>query len=55
MDDNRPGIVLEESVAQWRGSYGYVENAAAIALAVTNERGDESHLSCRGFRSPFRG
>ncbi len=39
MDDNRPGIVLEESVAQWRGSYGYVENvAAAIALAVTNER-----------------
>lgn len=39
MDDNRPTIVLEESVAQWRGSYGYVENAAAaIALAVTNER-----------------
>lgn len=39
MDDNRPVIVLEESVAQWRGSYGYVENvAAAIALAVTNER-----------------
>jgi len=37
MDDNRPVIVLEESAAQWRGSYGYVENAAAIALAVTNE------------------
>jgi len=39
MDDNRPVIVLEERIAQWRGSYGYVENAAAaIALAVTNER-----------------
>lgn len=39
MDDNRPVIVLEESIAHWRGSYGYVENvASAIALAVTNER-----------------
>jgi len=39
MDDHRPMIVLEESIAQWRGAYGYVENVAyAIALAVTNER-----------------
>ncbi|MBN3871210.1 NAD-dependent epimerase/dehydratase family protein [uncultured Nostoc sp.] len=39
MDDNRPAIVLEDSTARWRGSYGYVENVAyAIALAVTNER-----------------
>jgi nucleoside-diphosphate-sugar epimerase len=39
MDDNRPAIVLEESFAQWRGSYGYVENVAeAIALAVTHEQ-----------------
>ncbi|MHC5856152.1 NAD-dependent epimerase/dehydratase family protein [Nostoc sp.] len=39
MDDNRPAIVLEDNIAQWRGSYGYVENVAyAIALAATNER-----------------
>jgi len=38
MDDRRPAIVLEESIAQWRGAYGYVENVAyAIALAVKNE------------------
>ncbi len=39
MNDNRPAIVLEESIAQWRGCWGYVENvAAAITLAVTDER-----------------
>ncbi|NMG09922.1 NAD-dependent epimerase/dehydratase family protein [Brasilonema sp. UFV-L1] len=39
MDDNRPAIVLEESLARWRGSYGYVENVAyAIALAVCDQR-----------------
>lgn len=39
MDDKRPAIVLEESYAQWRGCWGYVENvAAAISLAVTDER-----------------
>lgn len=39
IDDNRPAIVLPESVANWRGSYGYVENVAyAIALAVINAR-----------------
>jgi len=39
MDENRPAIVLPESIAQWRGSYGYVENVAyALALAATNER-----------------
>lgn len=39
MDENRPAIVLPESIAQWCGSYGYVENVAdAIALAVTNDR-----------------
>jgi nucleoside-diphosphate-sugar epimerase len=54
MDDNRSAIVLEESFAQWRGCWGYVENvAAAIALAVTDERavgriynvGDTANLS----------
>jgi nucleoside-diphosphate-sugar epimerase len=39
MDDKRPVILLEESIASWRGCYGYVENVAnAIALAVTNEQ-----------------
>ncbi|WP_375475516.1 NAD-dependent epimerase/dehydratase family protein [uncultured Nostoc sp.] len=39
MDDKRPAIVLEDNIARWRGSYGYVENVAyAIALAAINER-----------------
>lgn len=39
MDEQRHVIVLEDSVANWRGSYGYVENVAlAIALATTNEK-----------------
>ncbi|MEM7552557.1 MAG: NAD-dependent epimerase/dehydratase family protein [Cyanobacteria bacterium P01_A01_bin.84] len=39
MDDKRPAIILEESIAKWRGSYGYVENIGfAIALAATNEK-----------------
>ena len=39
MDARRPAILLEETYARWRGSYGYVENvAAAIALAVSDER-----------------
>ncbi|OKH26101.1 NAD-dependent dehydratase [Hydrococcus rivularis NIES-593] len=39
MEENRPVILLEESVARWRSSYGYVENVAhAIALATTNHR-----------------
>lgn len=39
MHDKRPAIVLEKSIAQWRGSYGYVENVAyAIALAVCDRR-----------------
>ena len=39
MDEQRHVIVLEESLANWRGSYGYVENVAfAIALATTNEK-----------------
>lgn len=38
-DDGRPAILLEETVAQWRGPRGYVGNvAAAIALAATSER-----------------
>ncbi|MBW4510828.1 MAG: NAD-dependent dehydratase [Scytonematopsis contorta HA4267-MV1] len=37
MFDNRPAIVLEETFAQWHGSYGFVENVAyGITLAVTN-------------------
>ncbi len=39
MDDKRPVILLDEAIAQWRWTHGYVENvAAAIALAVTDER-----------------
>ncbi|MDM9382086.1 NAD-dependent epimerase/dehydratase family protein [Chlorogloeopsis sp. ULAP01] len=38
MDENRPVIVVPETIARWRGSYGYVENVAyAIALAATQE------------------
>jgi nucleoside-diphosphate-sugar epimerase len=39
MDDQRPAILLDERVASWRWTRGYVENvAAAIALAVEDER-----------------
>ncbi|MUH00670.1 NAD-dependent epimerase/dehydratase family protein [Scytonema sp. UIC 10036] len=39
IDDKRPVIVLEESLARWCGSYGYVENVAyAIALAICHEQ-----------------
>jgi nucleoside-diphosphate-sugar epimerase len=39
MDDNRPAIVLEQGMADWRWTKGYVENvAAAVVLAVTSER-----------------
>lgn len=39
MDENRPAIVLEESIANWCGCWGYVENVAeAIAISVTNKQ-----------------
>jgi nucleoside-diphosphate-sugar epimerase len=39
MDDQRPAILLDEGIARWRWTRGYVENvAAAIALAVTDAR-----------------
>lgn len=39
MDEGPPAIVLEEQIACWQGSYGYVENVAhAIVLAVINPR-----------------
>ena len=39
MDDGRPAIPLEEGVASWRWTHGYVEDVAeAIVLAVTDER-----------------
>ncbi len=39
MLDRRPAIVLEDAVAKWRWSRGYVENVAeAIVLAVTDDR-----------------
>lgn len=35
----RPAILLDEGIARWRWTRGYVENvAAAIALAVTDAR-----------------
>jgi nucleoside-diphosphate-sugar epimerase len=42
MDENRPVIVLSESIAKWRGSYGYVENVAyGIALAIIDKRASD--------------
>ncbi|HEX7362321.1 MAG TPA: NAD-dependent epimerase/dehydratase family protein [Bryobacteraceae bacterium] len=39
MDDRRPAILLQDDIAAWRGSRGYVENvAAAIALATVSDR-----------------
>jgi nucleoside-diphosphate-sugar epimerase len=39
MDDGRPAILLEQGLARWRWTRGYVENvAAAIALAVADEQ-----------------
>lgn len=39
MDDRRPAILLQDDIAGWRGSRGYVENvAAAIALATVLDR-----------------
>jgi nucleoside-diphosphate-sugar epimerase len=39
MEDRRSAIVLEQSYANWRGCYSYVENvAAAIVLTVVDER-----------------
>jgi len=39
MDDKRPAILLNERMATWCFSRGYVENvSAAIALAIENER-----------------
>jgi nucleoside-diphosphate-sugar epimerase len=38
MDDNRPAILLEQGVADWRWTKGYVENvAAAIVLVVIDQ------------------
>lgn len=40
MDDGCPAILLEEGIAGWRWTRGYVENVAdAIALAVADGRG----------------
>jgi nucleoside-diphosphate-sugar epimerase len=39
MDDGRPAILLDEAMAGWRCTRGYVEDvAAAIALAATDPR-----------------
>ena len=39
MDDGRSAIVVQEDMAAWRWSRGYVENMAeAIALAVDNDK-----------------
>jgi nucleoside-diphosphate-sugar epimerase len=39
MQDERPAILLDEGLAKWRWTRGYVENiAAAVALAATDER-----------------
>jgi nucleoside-diphosphate-sugar epimerase len=39
MDDGRPAIIVDETLARWRSTYGHVENVAhAIALAATDAR-----------------
>ena len=39
MDDGRPAIVLNERVAEWRCTWGYVDNIGdAIALVATDDR-----------------
>lgn len=39
MRDNRPAIVLDQQSANWRSTYGYVENVGkALALAATDSR-----------------
>ena len=39
MDDRRPAIIVQENMAGWRWSRGYVENMAeAIALAVDKNK-----------------
>ncbi len=39
MQDRRPTILLEEGMARWRWTHGYVENVAhAIALAIDREK-----------------
>ena len=39
MDDKRPVILLEKSMANWRCTKGYVEDVAnAVVLAISNER-----------------
>lgn len=40
IDDGRPAILLDERMARWRGTRGYVEDvAAAVALAAVREAG----------------
>ncbi|MDZ4278863.1 MAG: NAD-dependent epimerase/dehydratase family protein [Dehalococcoidia bacterium] len=39
MDDGRPAILVDEAIAGWRWTRGYVENvASAVALAAADER-----------------
>lgn len=39
MQDNRPALVLDESYAGWRSTYGYVDNMGhALALACVDDR-----------------
>jgi nucleoside-diphosphate-sugar epimerase len=39
IDDNRPAILLEEGLAKWQWTRGYVENIAdAIVLTIYNEK-----------------
>ncbi len=39
MDDGRPGIIMDEGMANWRWTRSYVDNiAAAIALGVSDDR-----------------
>ncbi len=41
MEDRRPAILLKESMAEFRSTWGYVENvAAAITLAIADERAE---------------
>jgi len=41
MDDRRPAIILEKGLAEWKSSFGFVENVAhAICCAVNNRKAE---------------
>ena len=53
IEDKRPFILLDESFAKWKTTFGYVENVAyAIALAISNEQA-ANHIYNIGYYEHF--